>query len=166
MSLSTRILVLVREYDLIPEQLKTHQASSCLSEQSRRDDLESLAYILLYFLRGSLPWQGLKSSPEEKFDRIKDKKMSIPVDVLCSGLPEEFSTFLNYCRALDFKDKPNYTYLRKLFRDMAAREGYEYDNQYDWSQPPQAKPREQPRAESESTLDLVEEETVKSSPTM
>lgn len=90
--------------------------------------------------------------------------MTIPVDVLCSGLPEEFSTFLNYCRALDFKTKPNYKYLRNLFRDLAAREGYEYDNQYDWSEPPLAKAQSQPRAESESTLNPIEEE--KSSPTM
>lgn len=133
-------------------------------EQSRRDDLESLAYLFIYFLRNGLPWQGLKASSEEKFDLIKEKKMTIPVDVLCSGLPEEFSTFLNYCRALDFKTKPNYKYLRNLFRDLAAREGYEYDNEYDWSEPPLAKTQPQPRAESESTLNPIEEE--KSSPTM
>ena len=66
-------------------------------EQSRRDDMESMGYVLLYFLRGSLPWQGLKAQTKrEKYDKISDKKYSTPIEVLCKGFPSEFATYLNY----------------------------------------------------------------------
>ncbi|KAF8711933.1 kinase-like protein, partial [Rhizoctonia solani] len=103
-------------------------------EQARRDDLESLAYVLMYFLRGQLPWQGLKAATKkQKYDRIMEKKMTTPTDLLCRGFPNEFGIFLNYCRALRFDDKPDYSYLRKLFRDLFVREGYQYDYVFDWS---------------------------------
>ena len=103
-------------------------------EQSRRDDLESLAYVLMYFLRGALPWQGLKAATKkQKYDRIMEKKMTTPTDLLCRGFPNEFGIFLNYTRALRFDDKPDYSYLRKLFRDLFVREGFQYDYVFDWS---------------------------------
>ncbi len=103
-------------------------------EQARRDDLESLAYVLMYFLRGSLPWQGLKAATKkQKYDRIMEKKMTTPTDLLCRGFPNEFGIFLNYTRALRFDDKPDYSDLRKLFRDLFVREGYQYDYVFDWS---------------------------------
>lgn len=107
-------------------------------EQSRRDDLESLGYVLMYFLRGSLPWQGLKAATKkQKYDRIMEKKMTTPTDILCRGFPNEFAIYLNYCRSLRFDDKPDYSYLRKLFRDLFVREGFQYDYVFDWSvQPP------------------------------
>ena len=102
-------------------------------EQARRDDLESLAYVLMYFLRGSLPWQGLKAATKkQKYHRIVEK-MTTPSDLLCRGFPNEFAIFLNYTRALRFDDKPDYSYLRKLFRDLFVREGYQYDYVFDWS---------------------------------
>lgn len=104
-------------------------------EQSRRDDLESLGYIFMYFLRGSLPWQGLKAqTKKQKYDRISEKKMSTPVEVLCKGFPAEFAVYLNYTRALRFEDKPDCQYLRKLFRDLFVREGYQMDYVFDWTQ--------------------------------
>ncbi|KAF8596476.1 kinase-like protein [Ceratobasidium sp. AG-I] len=103
-------------------------------EQARRDDLESLAYVLMYFLRGQLPWQGLKAATKkQKHNRIMEKKMTTPTDLLCRGFPNEFGIFLNYCRALRFDDKPDYSYLRKLFRDLFVRKGYQYDYVFDWS---------------------------------
>jgi casein kinase I family protein HRR25 len=104
------------------------------TEQARRDDLESLAYVLIYFLRGQLPWQGFKAvTKKEKYDRITAKKVTTPPDLLCRGLPNEFGIFLNYCRALNFDDNPDYSYLRKLFRKLFVREGYQYDYLFDWS---------------------------------
>jgi len=103
-------------------------------EQSRRDDLESLGYVLMYFNRGSLPWQGLRAAnKKQKYETISEKKMSTPVEQLCKGFPQEFSTYLNYVRALRFDDKPDYGYLRKLFRDLFIREGFQYDYVFDWT---------------------------------
>jgi len=93
-------------------------------EQSRRDDIESLGYVLMYFLRGSLPWQGLKAATKkQKYEKISEKKMATPVEILCKGFPMEFATYFQYCRSLRFDDKPDYSYLRKLLRDLFAREG-------------------------------------------
>eukprot|EP00768_Dysnectes_brevis_P001603 gnl/Dysnectes_brevis/1429_a1618_3028.p1 GENE.gnl/Dysnectes_brevis/1429_a1618_3028~~gnl/Dysnectes_brevis/1429_a1618_3028.p1 ORF type:complete len:390 (+),score=69.63 gnl/Dysnectes_brevis/1429_a1618_3028:73-1242(+) len=102
-------------------------------EQSRRDDLESLGYVLMYFLRGSLPWQGLRAATKrQKYEKILEKKMSSPIESLCRGFPPEFTAYLHYCRALRFDDKPDYGYIRKLFRELFVREGYSYDYVFDW----------------------------------
>ena len=96
--------------------------------------MESLGYVLMYFLRGSLPWQGLKAATKkQKYDRIMEKKMTTPTEYLCRGFPNEFAIYLNYCRSLRFDDKPDYSYLRKLFRDLFVREGFQYDYVFDWS---------------------------------
>lgn len=96
--------------------------------------MESLGYVLMYFLRGSLPWQGLKAATKkQKYDRIMEKKMTTPTEYLCRGFSNEFAIYLNYCRSLRFDDKPDYSYLRKLFRDLFVREGFQYDYVFDWS---------------------------------
>merc|ERR1712110_1040689 len=103
-------------------------------EQIRRDDLEAIGYVLMYFNRGSLPWQGLKANgKKEKYEKIMEKKMSTPVEVLCKQSPCEFATYLNYCRSLRFEDRPDYAYLRRLLKDLFFREGYTYDFSFDWS---------------------------------
>ncbi|KAA8914116.1 hypothetical protein TRICI_003013 [Trichomonascus ciferrii] len=103
-------------------------------EQSRRDDLESLAYVLIYFCRGSLPWQGLKAqTKKQKYDRIMEKKMTTSAEALTRGLPAEFTTFLTYTRSLRFDDKPDYLYLRKMMRDLFLRQNYYYDLVFDWT---------------------------------
>lgn len=103
-------------------------------EQSRRDDLESLGYVLMYFSRGSLPWQGLKAATKkQKYDRIMEKKMTTNTEALCRGYPSEFKIYLNYTKNLRFDDKPDYGYLRKLFRDLFVREGFQYDYVFDWT---------------------------------
>lgn len=89
-------------------------------EQSRRDDLESLGYILVYFARGSLPWQGLRAAgKKERYQRILEKKLQTPVTTLCAGLPPAYTEYVRYCRALRFRDTPDYGYLRALFRQAA-----------------------------------------------
>lgn len=103
-------------------------------EQSRRDDLEAVGYVLMYFNRGALPWQGLKANgKKEKYEKIMEKKMSTPVEVLCKNFPNEFVTYLNYCRSLRFEDRPDYAYLRRLLKDLFFREGYQYDFVFDWT---------------------------------
>jgi serine/threonine protein kinase len=101
-------------------------------ELSRRDDLESLGYLLVYFIRGELPWQGIKAKTKaEKYEMIGNKKISTPVDVLCYGTPWPIAQYLKYVRSLDFKVKPDYYYLRKLFVDWFEEQGFRYDY-YDW----------------------------------
>ncbi|CAH8541706.1 unnamed protein product [Schistosoma turkestanicum] len=103
-------------------------------EQARRDDMESLGYVLMYFLRGSLPWQGLKAGTKrQKYERISEKKMQTPVEVLCEGYPVEMAVYLNYCRGMRFDNEPNYSYLRNLFRGLFQREGFTYDFIFDWN---------------------------------
>jgi serine/threonine protein kinase len=103
-------------------------------EQSRRDDMESLGIVLIYLCRGKLPWQGLRAATKkEKYDKISDKKMSTPIEVLCKGYPDEFAIYLNYCRALRFDDKPDYGHLRRLFRKYFRARQYKFDYVYDWT---------------------------------
>ncbi|KAI4386950.1 hypothetical protein MLD38_004823 [Melastoma candidum] len=103
-------------------------------EQSRRDDLESLGYVLMYFLRGSLPWQGLKAgTKKQKYEKISEKKVSTSIEVLCRGYPTEFASYFHYCRSLRFDDKPDYAYLKRLFRDLFIREGFQFDYVFDWT---------------------------------
>ncbi|MCO5572750.1 hypothetical protein L7F22_026509 [Adiantum nelumboides] len=103
-------------------------------EQSRRDDLESLGYVLMYFLKGNLPWQGLKANTKkQKYERICEKKMSTSIESLCKAYPMEFSSYFHYCRSLRFDDKPDYTYLKRIFRDLFIREGFQFDYVFDWT---------------------------------
>lgn len=103
-------------------------------EQSRRDDLESLGYVFLYFLRGSLPWQGLKAATKkQKYDKICEKKLSTPIEVLCKSHPVEFASYFHYCHSLTFDQRPDYGFLKRLFRDLFTREGYEFDYVFDWT---------------------------------
>ncbi|KAG5444316.1 Casein kinase I isoform alpha [Clonorchis sinensis] len=103
-------------------------------EQSRRDDLESLGYVLMYFLRGTLPWQGLKAATKaQKYERIYEKKVSVPTDVLCRGYPAEFSIYLNHCRSLRFEETPNYGFLRSNFRNLFRTLSFVWDYVFDWT---------------------------------
>ena len=93
-------------------------------EQSRRDDLESIGYVLVYFIKGTLPWQGLKAkNPQKKYRMILEKKQQVSIAQLCQGIPSQFAEFLAYTRSLKFDAKPDIPYLRKLFRDLYHAQG-------------------------------------------
>ncbi|XP_076176800.1 casein kinase I gish isoform X7 [Ptiloglossa arizonensis] len=103
-------------------------------EQSRRDDLEALGHMFMYFLRGSLPWQGLKADTlKERYQKIGDTKRNTAIEVLCDGHPEEMATYLRYVRRLDFFETPDYEYLRKLFKDLYEKRGFVNDGEFDWT---------------------------------
>lgn len=107
--------------------------SSCIGS-SPRDDLESLGYMALYFLRGSLPWQGIQASSREEKDRlVLERKRKTAVADLCDGLPAEFANYMNYVRALGNGNRPNYKYLRTQFNRLFHRRGFEHDNVFDWT---------------------------------
>jgi casein kinase 1 len=103
-------------------------------EQSRRDDIEALGYMMVYLMKGFLPWQGMvNSNPKKKYDRIKKLKMEIQLPVLCSGLPKETIKFIQYARDMKFEDKPNYNYLRSLLKRMATKMNEKMDSsKFDW----------------------------------
>ncbi|CAG2183534.1 unnamed protein product, partial [Oppiella nova] len=103
-------------------------------EQSRRDDMESLGYLLMYLNRGCLPWQGLRAANNrQKYEKIMEKKLSIPMKMLCEGCPLEFTKYLEYCRGLRFDENPDYRYLRHMFQQLFRNSGYTYDNVFDWT---------------------------------
>jgi serine/threonine protein kinase len=111
-------------------------------EQSRRDDLESLGYTIMYFLRGELPWQGMKGkTKQEKYHKIMEKKIQVTPDCLCKGYPgilylnpEEMSLYFQNCRSLQFEEKPDYNYLRNLFEGIWNKFGLKRDDStiLDW----------------------------------
>lgn len=105
-------------------------------EQGRRDDMEALGYVFMYFNTGKLPWQGLKTSTTAKrYTAIMLKKQEVPVDELCQGFPTEFADYIKYCRALKFDEKPDYAYLRGLFRGLFIKKHFTDDGMFDWIQP-------------------------------
>lgn len=102
-------------------------------EQSRRDDLEALGHVFMYFLRGGLPWQGLKAATnKQKYEKIGEKKQTTAIKDLCDGFPEEFNKYLSYVRNLGFEDTPDYDYLRDLFTQALKNSGEVEDGEYDW----------------------------------
>ena len=115
-------------------------------EQSRRDDLESICYLLLYFLRGSLPWQGIKiSNKEDRYRKICEIKKNTSIKELCSGLPNELETILTYVRNLEFKQVPDYNYLKLLLKNILVNNNSCIDFFYDWN-------REKPKIEKDNPI--------------
>ena len=95
-------------------------------ELGRRDDLESLAYVLFYFLWGFLPWQGLGEKD------MLESKQTISVYNLFCELPAEYRAFLEHCRSLSFDGKPNYNHFLALFDNLLLREAFQRDMAFDW----------------------------------
>ena len=114
-------------------------------EQSRRDDLESLGYMLIYFLKGNLPWNDIKGkNKKEKYLKIKEKKIEVTPNIICSDLDNVFKLYFEYVRNLQFDEKPNYSYLIKLFKDNMQKNKFLYDFEFDWC----------PKKEQRKSLDV------------
>ena len=103
--------------------------------QSRRDDLESLGYMLIYLCLGRLPWQGLLSnSKEDKYYRIREVKKKVTPSELCETLPNEFEQYIKYTRNLKYEEDPDYNYLKNLFVNVLKKNNWEFNYYYDWDQ--------------------------------
>ena len=103
-------------------------------EQSRRDDLESAGYVLMYFLRGSLPWQGIPGkNKDERYKKILQKKMETSAQELCEGFPKEFEEYIEYTRAMEYEEEPEYDRLRNYFTSVLDKKKEVFDYIYIWS---------------------------------
>lgn len=103
-------------------------------EQSRRDDLESLGYLLVYLSKGRLPWQNVPGeNKKEKYENIYKIKLAMPVNKLCLGLPKEFHNYMNYCRNMKFNERPDYMELLRAFKELFFQRGFLNDQVFDWT---------------------------------
>ena len=101
--------------------------------QSRRDDLEAIGYVLMYFLIGKLPWQGMvNKNKDERYLRIMEVKRDTTPEQLCKGFPPEFERYISYTRNLEYEEQPDYDLLKNLFLKVLKDEGYNLDYYYDW----------------------------------
>ncbi|XP_026808665.1 casein kinase I-like [Rhopalosiphum maidis] len=102
-------------------------------EQSRRDDLESLGYVLLYLINGTLPWMKYFEEDNINIYSCGDMKKKIKTKTLCADLPEEFAKYFDYVKKLEFIETPDYDGLIDLFQSVYKREKFPDDNLFDWS---------------------------------
>lgn len=101
--------------------------------QSRRDDIEAIGYMLIYMLRGKLPWEGIKvKNREEQNSIILERKVSNTIESLVQGYPSVFGDFLTQARTLRFQEKPDYDGFRKMFLDFARSKKMKLNNRFDW----------------------------------
>lgn len=104
------------------------------NQLSRRDDMESLGYLLVYLAKGKLPWQSMRSqTKEEKYQQIVQKKQEISVERLCTGLPKEFVQYFRHVKSLAFDEEPCYDYLKGLFLTAFSDKKYNFDFRWDWT---------------------------------
>ena len=101
--------------------------------QSRRDDLESLCYLLLFLMKGSLPWDNVYgiNENEEILLIYKIKKYMAP-ELLFMNLPKEAANFFNYCKKLEYEQKPDYNYLRSLLFNILEYSNEKNDFNFSW----------------------------------
>jgi len=102
-------------------------------DQTRRDDMESAGYVLVYFCKGHLPWQGMRAATKkERYERIRECKMATPTRVLCSGLVPQMHRYMQYVKELSFDEKPNYEAMRNLFREVLTGRHLGDEEVFDW----------------------------------
>ena len=105
-------------------------------EQSPRDDLESLAYLLIFFLKGALPWQGIKEKNKDNlYKRILDSKIKIKIEEIGRDLPAPFCEFLEYSKNLKYEEQPDYNLFKKKMKQIICvnNDESEFDKIYDWT---------------------------------
>ena len=127
-------------------------------EHSRRDDLEAAGYVLIYFIKGRLPWQGMiAKNKEERYRKILRKKIDTSVKELCDDLPEEFNKYIEHTKNLGYLEKPDYEMLKSLFNNMLKEEHYNFDYIYDWTTPEERRMRRvtTPKSELESNKNKI-----------
>jgi len=104
-------------------------------EQARRDDIESIAYNLIYFAKGKLPWQGVKTkNKKEKHKKIMESKLANTPGILCMGLPDELEKLLNYSRKLEFEEEPDYKGIKIMFKNYIMNNGDTMNMEFEWNQ--------------------------------
>ena len=124
-------------------------------EQSRRDDLESVGYVLMYFLRGNLPWQGLKvRSKEDRYKKILEKKKETSSQDLCKDFPHEFFEYVDYTKNLEYEENPDYDFLRQKFLDVLKGLNEEMDYIYDWTTKSDLKKRQNKKSRENSENEI------------
>ena len=124
-------------------------------EQSRRDDLESVGYVLMYFLRGNLPWQGLKvRSKEDRYKKILERKKETSSEDLCKNYPHEFFEYVDYTRNLEYEENPDYDFLRQKFKDVLKGLNEEMDYIYDWTTKSDLKKRQNKKSRENSENEI------------
>ena len=124
-------------------------------EQSRRDDLESVGYVLMYFLRGNLPWQGLKvRSKEDRYKKILEKKKETSSQDLCKEFPHEFFEYVDYSKNLEYEENPDYDFLRQKFLDVLKGLNEEMNYIYDWTTKSDLKKRQNKKSRENSENEI------------
>ena len=104
-------------------------------EQSRRDDLESLGYMMVYFCKGELPWMNVQAKNKAgKYKKIMEKKIEMKPEILCAGLPDEFKEYFKYVRELQFTEEPKYEFLLGLLGNAMKKNNIKNDFKFDWCQ--------------------------------
>lgn len=109
-------------------------ANSRYRVQSRRDDLESICYVTVFFGLGKLPWQGLDIENGKRKARVTARMKAQTASLeLCRGLPHEFAELVHRIKNLRFDNPaPDYAAYRGLMSSCANRLSIELDNVYDW----------------------------------
>ena len=131
-------------------------------EQSRRDDIYGIAYNLIYFALGKLPWQGVKTkNKKEKHKKIMDSKIYFKPEKLCKGLSSEFATLLNYANDLEFEEKPDYKSIKIMFRTSIEELGEDMDWIFDWDLLKEKEEKKEEKKLEEKSEDKSEEKSDK-----
>ena len=103
-------------------------------QMTRRDDMESIGYMLIHLIKGTLPWIILEESPfSEKYEKVYKIKANISNEELCKDLPIEMCKYMEYVKSLKYEEDPNYEYLRQLFFSILRKMNEKFDLHFSWS---------------------------------